>query len=66
MRYSEMALPKTLAPATISRMVTVVTIDLVTACFSPAQVSVRSIGPVIKSAAAKPIAAASVGVNTPQ
>ena len=60
-----MALPKTFAPATISRMVTVVRMASSVASFSIDQLRVRRITPVMTRLAAKPMAAASVGVKAP-
>ena len=65
MRYSVIALPKTFAPATISRIATVVAMESRTASLNRSQVSVRRITPVISRAAAQPTAAASVGVAAP-
>ena len=61
-----MALPKTLAPAMISRIAVVVTAESRTASQNAAQVRVRSQKMVMASAAAKPTAAASVGVKAPE
>ena len=63
---SSMALPKTLAPATIKRMAVVVMALSRIASQNPCQVSVRRIRVVMINAAADPTAAASVGVNAPE
>jgi len=59
-------LPKILAPATIKRIATVVTIASNAAAQKSANVNVRRKTTTMKSAAANPTAAASVGVKAPE
>ena len=61
-----MALPKIFAPATIMRIVTLVTMLSMTAALKPSQLSERRMKAVMIRAKAKPTAAASVGVKMPQ
>ena len=63
--YSAIAFPNVFAHATIIKIAAVVTIDSKTASLKSAQVKVFKISTVIINDREKPIAAASVGVNTP-
>ena len=60
------ALPNTFAPATISRIATVVTMESNAAALKSAQLSERRKNTTMISDIAKPIAAASVGVKAPE